>query len=124
MTKKGLGDWGEALARHYLQNANYRILNSNWRYSRMGELDLVALSPDHTLIAIEVKTGYAASGVSPLEQLTDKKLHKLERLLQAYIQLNPQYSHTNCQIDALVIECSAAKPHIKHYKNLSTRALG
>jgi putative endonuclease len=36
-----LGKRGEGIAREYLENAGYRILNVNWKYAR-AEVDVIA----------------------------------------------------------------------------------
>ena len=48
-----LGQWGEKVARQYLEAHGYQLLESNWRYSR-AEVDIIA-QLDAQLIFIEVK---------------------------------------------------------------------
>jgi putative endonuclease len=49
-----LGKRGEGIAREYLENAGYRILNVNWKYAR-AEVDVIA-EQGGRLIFVEVKT--------------------------------------------------------------------
>ena len=52
-TKK-LGDLGEKIAEKYLKDRGYKILDKNFRYSKLGELDLIARK-DEGVIFFEVK---------------------------------------------------------------------
>lgn len=46
---------GEDVACGYLENNYYSILDRNYR-TRFGEIDIIAISPDKTLVFCEVKT--------------------------------------------------------------------
>ena len=58
MTKK-FGDEGEKLARKYLKDQNYEIIDANFR-TKFGEIDLIAKDGD-VFVFVEVK---ARRGVS------------------------------------------------------------
>ena len=73
------GRTGEALAERYLQKRGLRILERNYRVARGrsrhgGEIDLVALDTDGTLVFVEVRVrrgdmgGGAAASVDPAKQ--------------------------------------------------------
>ena len=73
------GRAGEALAQRHLEARGMRILARNYRVARGrsrrgGEIDLVALEPDGTLVFVEVRVrrggmgGGAAASVSPAKQ--------------------------------------------------------
>ena len=73
------GQTGEALAERYLQARGLRILERNYRVARGrsrhgGEIDLVALDADGTLVFVEVRVrrghmgGGAAASVDPAKQ--------------------------------------------------------
>ncbi len=49
-----LGRKGEELAKQYLENAGYEILDENWRFQK-AEVDLIAYH-NKTIIFVEVKT--------------------------------------------------------------------
>ncbi|HHO81541.1 MAG TPA: YraN family protein [Bacillaceae bacterium] len=78
------GRFGEALARHYLEERGYRIVGQNIRF-RFGEIDLVATRDDY-LVFVEVKTrrreGNFGTG---REAVTLRKSSRLVRLAQAYV---------------------------------------
>src|SRR3954468_6289983 len=73
------GRAGEALAQRHLEARGVRILARNYRVARGrsqrgGEIDLVALEPDGTLVFVEVRVrhgsmgGGAAASVGPAKQ--------------------------------------------------------
>ena len=73
------GRAGEALARRYLEARGMRILQCNYRVARGrsrlgGEIDLVALDADGTLVFVEVRVrrgrmgGGAAASVGPAKR--------------------------------------------------------
>ena len=78
-TRASTGRAGEALARHYLETRGLRVLECNYRVARGrsrlgGEIDLILLDSDGTLVFVEVRVrrgvvgGGAAASVSPSKQ--------------------------------------------------------
>jgi putative endonuclease len=119
MDNQTLGQWGEQLAQRYLKDRCYTIVATNWRYHRMGELDVVALTPDgQTLVCLEVKTGKHGASVSAVEQLTWVKKNRLAKLAQAFVQTHPQFAMLPVKIDALAITRQQGKGHIRHYHHI------
>ena len=68
------GKKGEALAKQYLEERGYRILETNWRFSR-AELDLIAMQQE-VLVFIEVKTRSSDYFGTP-DAFVDSKKEKL-----------------------------------------------
>ncbi len=54
-TKAHIGKLGEDLACDYLIRNGYRIIDRNYRL-KIGEIDIIAMGRDKTLVFIEVKT--------------------------------------------------------------------
>lgn len=54
--RKSLGDLGEVLAKMYLEQEGYEILELNWRIHRKSEIDLIARSAERSIVFVEVKT--------------------------------------------------------------------
>ncbi len=80
-----LGQTGEELAGDYLMKHGYRILHRNWNLHKGCELDIVAMK-DNELHFIEVKTRHSVSDLmeSPIQAITDQKLHNLVRAIYRY----------------------------------------
>lgn len=74
-----VGAWGESQAAVFLERLGWQILERNWRCSA-GEIDLVALEPDGTVVLVEVKTRSGLGYGSPLESITRAKQAKLREL--------------------------------------------
>ena len=116
--KSELGAAGEKAAAEYLEKRRYKIIDRNYRQP-WGEIDLIALSPDKTLVFIEVKT---VSGERPLitaeEQVTKSKLTKLKRTCQLYANQYEKLSEKGWRIDVLAINSVGKEWQIKHYENV------
>lgn len=76
--KDALGRMGEDVAARHLESEGFVVLERNWRCSE-GELDILARDGD-TLVVCEVKTRSSTRYGSPFEAITERKLHRLERL--------------------------------------------
>ena len=86
MKRKTLGEWGEKIAREYLQNHGYHIVETNYR-CREGEIDIVALDKEY-LVFVEVRTRSGCEFGSPEESVTNAKKKKLISLAFNYLQNN------------------------------------
>lgn len=114
-TNISTGKKGEEFAKEYLIKNGYKILETNKRFSRFCEIDIIALDKK-TLVFVEVKTRTGNVCGSPLEAITRTKYQHIKQGLFMYLQENPQYK--NFRIDAVSI---VLKPEIKieHLKNIS-----
>src|SRR5699024_7054552 len=95
-----LGARGEALAATHLEGLGYQILDRNWRYRRLGELDIIARDRD-VIVAVEVKTRSGLGYGHPLEAITAAKAARLRRLLLAWVREHRPRSRL--RIDAIGI---------------------
>ena len=74
-TTKKIGDNGEKQAEEYLKKLGYKVIERNWKYSRIGEIDIIAKEKD-ILVFVEVKYrkdtkfGYPEEAVNPKKQRT------------------------------------------------------
>ena len=117
MNRKKIGNYGELLAKNYLQKHRYKIIEQNWR-CKIGEIDLIA-KKGKSLIIVEVKATVIKKNFYPEDHITPKKLHRLKKLSEIYcIYKKPSVS--SIQIDVIAIEFSKTyKPnYIKHYQNI------
>lgn len=88
MTQRSeLGAKGESAACLFLERKGYRIIGRNVWYP-WGELDIVAQSPEGTLVLIEVKTTSEpldeSRGLWPEDQMTAEKMEKFRRTASLY----------------------------------------
>lgn len=97
-----LGRQGEAIAAAYLENAGYRILNTNWRCAR-AEVDLIA-DQQGTIVFVEVKTRSSVNYGEPEEFVSYKKEKQLEFASSNYIEMKNHRGEIRFDIIAIVFE--------------------
>ena len=98
-----IGKAGEDLAASYLERLGWRIVDRNWRFSRVGEIDIVAVEPSGgrgTLVFCEVKARSGTGFGDPLESITVGKLKRLHRLACAWMATHPT-GFDQVRIDAI-----------------------
>lgn len=124
--KQSIGKLGEDIACDFIKRKRYKILERNHR-QKWGELDIISLAPDKTLVFIEVKAlhileGDKEDGLTPEEHLTRAKLIKLQRTARVYANNNSQlYSEDRgWRIDLIAIDLKDGKlfGEIRHYENI------
>ncbi len=111
------GCLGEEIAKRYLENQGYRIIQENYR-TKYAEIDLIAWHKK-CLVFIEVRTKKEERFGTPEESLTVKKINKLLRNAMVYTaQRNYQGSY---RIDAvcIVLDGGQKLKRLKHYSNIS-----
>ncbi len=79
-----VGKTGEALARRYLEEKGYRILEANWRYRR-AEVDLIAMDGP-VLVFVEVKTRGSDAFGKPEEFVTSQKEQLITDAAMEYME--------------------------------------
>ena len=113
---KQIGDRAELMAIEYLQRHDYKILDTNFKFGRFGEIDVIAQKDEYTTF-FEVK--YRSSekyGVAE-ESITKSKLFKIRKSAEVYCKKN-SIDLESMKIEAIVIEKLSDKHRIKHYKNI------
>ena len=114
MLNKEIGAFGENYAKEYLIKNGYKILELNKRFSKLCEIDIIALDKN-ILVFCEVKTRNTDICGTPLEAITKTKYSNIKKGLFMYLNENPKYK--KFRIDAISI---TLKPEIKikHLKNI------
>lgn len=117
---KQFGQSGEQFARTWLEKQRWEVLEQNWRYSRLGEIDLIAYDPIKlTLHFIEVKTRANAQFSSPVEAIDAKKQAQIIKLAEIYLaQYEEKLPHyQNVSLDAILILIDQGKPQLHWLEN-------
>lgn len=119
-----IGKRGEDIACEYLKKKKYKILERNAR-EKWGELDIVALAKDKTLVFVEVKTmrPFAPGGLQPEDQMTYAKRRKFERAASLYAgshwKLINDEKGWRLDVVAIVLVGEGRDSHdIRHYENI------
>ena len=118
MTNKIIGKYGEDIAKDFLIKKGFEILEMNYRYSRLAEIDIIA-SKDNVLHFVEVKTRTQEKFGTPLEAINQNKLKQIYACAMHYMQ-NSKKKYNSYQIDAIGIELDKnAVKEIKFIENIS-----
>lgn len=105
--RHALGRSAEDAAAHWLIRAGWRILARRLRARPGGEVDLIALDPFRTLVAVEVRarrtdrTGAAAATVDY------RRIRRLEATLVAYAS-SGAVRHRGLRVDLVTVEPTPA----------------
>jgi putative endonuclease len=83
--KQKLGIIGEKIAQEYLVNNNYKILETNYRFSRMGEIDIIAREKEY-ICFIEVKTRSNMLYGMPSESVDKRKQDRMRKLAYVFMK--------------------------------------
>lgn len=120
MKSGDLGKEGENIAGEYLEKKGYKILERNWK-RQFGELDIIALSPEKTLVFAEVKTmGYFSGGFTPENQMTGEKMRKFKKAASVYASSHSKLinEEKGWRCDCLTLLKKGSVFEITHYENV------
>ena len=107
-----LGKQGEYLARKFLEEQGFQILDTNWRHEK-DEIDIVAMDGDE-LVIVEVKTRSTDYFGEPADAVGYKKESYLIRATEAYLEEKDLDIDSRFDIVSIVINNKEKKiDHIK-----------
>ena len=111
MTEKQMtGQSGEMLAKQYLLDKGYMILETNWRFGHL-EVDLIALKED-VLVFVEVKTRSSNSLTAPETSVNAQKQRNIIRAANRYVVRN-QYTY-DVRFDIITVVTTPQGPQLEH----------
>ena len=111
MTDKQIkGQSGEILAKQFLLDHGYTILDTNWRFGHL-EVDVIALKDD-TLVFVEVKTRASDSLSAPELSVNMQKQRNIIRAANSYVVRN-QYTY-DVRFDILTVVTTPQGPQLEH----------
>lgn len=84
-SRKWIGDYGEKVAHDFLRASGHRILATNFKGPRRGEVDIVARQ-DKLLLFVEVKTRKHDTKIRPFDAVTKDKQALIERGANAWLK--------------------------------------
>ncbi len=117
MNNKVKGKLGEEIAQSYLVKHGFEIIETNFRYSKISEIDIIA-KKQGILHFIEVKTRSNNNFGSPLEAVTKTKLKSIYTCAKYYL-LNCKNNYKKVQIDVIGITLNKKEPQITFIENIS-----
>ncbi|HEY3875918.1 MAG TPA: YraN family protein [Candidatus Kapabacteria bacterium] len=115
LTKEELAKLGEDHAAKHVAALGYRIVKRNFRYSKIGEIDIVAYD-DECLVFIEVKARQDHSHGEPEASVNPRKQSQLKRVARMYYYVNA-IAEAACRFDVIAVDIFGGKTDIRHHKN-------
>ncbi len=110
------GKFGEKIAKQYLENKGYKILEINY-HSRFGEIDLICRE-DKALVFVEVKTRKTLTFGYPEQAITKQKQERLVKTVQEFLK-DYQDIFKSIRIDAISVRLkNKNQAIIGHLKNI------
>jgi len=108
-----LGQEGEKLAREYLQNNDYTILETNWR-SKGYEVDIIARY-NNLLVIVEVKSRSSTVFCKPHEAVNRNKQISIIKVAESYIY--SQNIELEVRFDIIEVVFGIQRHEVKHIEN-------
>ena len=105
------GQRGEEIAAQLLVDAGFRLVSRNWRHGR-GELDLVAIDTDGTVVFVEVKSARGIWAGDPGEWITPAKQVRLAKLALAWL-VRHESTHRMVRFDAVLLRPGQPPDHVR-----------
>lgn len=123
--RKETGKLGENIACEYLVKNQWKIITRNYR-RKSDEIDIIARSPDGTLIFCEVKSFATdrtfTDRLLPEDNLTSAKFRKISRTCEFFARQHPELidEEKGWRIDLVAIDIGANGKalDIRHYENI------
>ena len=111
MNKVRRGRAGEAVARMYLEDNNFKVIKYNY-FTRYGELDIIALNKNR-ISFIEVKT-YHNQMIHPLYSITPTKQRHMWKTANYFLLRHKQYRQLSYQFDIILVKYGQVTDHLKN----------
>lgn len=113
---KKTGDIWEIIAIEYLQKKGYSIRDTNFKFGRFWEVDIIAQKWDITYF-IEIKYRSHLWYWYPEESITPKKLYNCRKTVEYFCARN-SISLENIEFHVITILKWVTSHRITHYKNV------
>ena len=111
-----IGEEGEKIAKKYLENKGYKVIECNYRTKR-AEIDIIARHKNE-LVFVEVRTKQHEQFGTPEDTLDYKKRMRLRLNAAAYIHRKKYNGPYRIDTVCLVIGEHEGLRRINHYENI------
>ena len=117
--KDCLGRWGEKRCEKFLKNKGLKTLTRNFS-CKTGEIDLVMVDSDRTIVFVEVKTRADETFGPPEQSVTYSKRDKLLRTARYFLATH-EIEDRPYRLDVVAIVLGPrGSEEIRHYPNAVT----
>jgi putative endonuclease len=111
-----LGRWGEKTSEKFLKRKGLKTLTRNFS-SKTGEIDLVMVDPDGSIVFVEVKTRTDEEFADVEDSITSAKKTRLKKTARYFLTSN-DIQDRPCRFDIVTIVLGrTGRPQIRHYEN-------
>jgi len=111
-----LGRWGEKRSQRFLKRKGLKTLIRNFS-CKTGEIDLIMVAPDRTIVFVEVRTRADETFGSAESSITFAKKAKLLRTARYFLATN-DIDNRSFRFDVVTIVLGQkGHPKIRHYEN-------
>ncbi|MEO0288234.1 MAG: YraN family protein [candidate division WOR-3 bacterium] len=114
------GRTGELLALKYLKRKGFQVLEQNFRFGKVGEIDIIC-KKDDTLVFVEVKSRENINKGTPEESITDFKKQRILKSAKFFLMKHPEFSNSNFRFDFIGIKVTNnifKRVQIEHIENV------
>lgn len=112
------GARNENIALEYLQRKGYRLVKKNFRFGRVGEIDLV-MRDGPAFVFVEVKARHSHGFGLPEAAVTPAKRRQIRKVAEGFIYMLKLESY-EARFDVVAIDYVTGvggEPEIRHYIN-------
>jgi putative endonuclease len=109
-----IGKKGETLAKSFLEEKGYEILETNWRYRR-AEVDIIAMD-GQVMVFVEVKTRSDDTLSQPEESITAQKELLMADAASAYMEKSGHDWEIRFDFISIVLQ-SDQHYNLEHFKD-------
>ncbi len=111
-----LGRWGEKRCQRFLKRKGLKTLTRNFS-CKTGEIDLIMVAPDRTIVFVEVRTRADESFGSVESSITAPKKARLLRTARYFLATH-DIDNRPFRFDVVAIVLGPkGRPQIRHYQN-------
>ena len=110
------GHCAERIACQWLKQQSIKIITTNY-FSRLGEIDIIAIDRDKTLCFIEVRYRLSPAYGSAIESVNHTKQAKIIKTAKHYLLENPGQQNRPSRFDIIAITGNMNNPVIDWLKN-------
>jgi len=115
MKNQQTGKYGEVLAKEYLEQLGHSIIATNFRYKKLGEIDIIT-KKDKRLHFIEVKTRKNDNYGFPYEAVDKKKLSKIIKVAAVF---RDQYNLVSLDYQFDIVSITLVPSKTEYFENIT-----
>ncbi|MCO6466091.1 MAG: YraN family protein [Bradyrhizobiaceae bacterium] len=107
-----VGAMAENIARDYLEGLGYVLVTRNFKYGKVGEIDLI-MRDSQELVFVEVRYRRSSQWCTPEASIGPTKKKRIRRTAEAYM-LTHGITDQACRFDVVAIDLMGGAPVVRH----------